>query len=326
MPPLRYTRPQTLDDASALLQTPGARPLGGGTDLIPLMREGLTAPDSLVDLRGISKSAEVTWHDDGSAHIGASARLAHLARDARLREAFPLLAEACEAVGSEAIRTMGTLGGNLCQRIRCAYFRHGFDCLKRGGDRCSARDGENQYHAIFFDPGSSEGSCAAVHPSDPAIALTALEATVHVGGAAGTRDVAIADFFTGARSGIDGETVVAPDEIVTGVTIPAYSRGGRQRYEKVIQRGAFDFALVSLAAFKRADGEVRLVLGGVALRPWRVTDSIEEDLASGGLSDDDIETLGARALYDARPLAKNGYKVEMASAVLRRGIAFLEGR
>lgn len=326
MPPFRYHRPETLDAASALLRAPGARALGGGTDLIPLMREGVATPDSLVDLRGISRSADITWGDDGSVRIGASARLAHLARDARLREAFPMLAEACDAVGSEAIRTMGTLGGNLCQRIRCSYFRHGFECLKRGGDRCSARHGENQYHAIFFDPGSSEGTCAAVHPSDPAVALTALEATVHVEGARGTRDVAIADFFSSTRSGVDGETVVAPDEIVIGVTLPAHSRGGRQRYEKVLQRGAFDFALVALAAFKRADGEVRLVLGGVALRPWRVTDSIEEDVASGGLSEDDIETLGARALYDAQPLAKNGYKVEMASALLRRGIAFLEGR
>lgn len=284
------------------------------------------APDALVDLRGLPGSEQVTWLEDGGVRIGAAAPLARLARDARLREGYPLLVDACAAVGSEAIRTMGTLGGNLCQRVRCSYFRHDFACLKRGGDRCSARGGENQYHAIFFDPGSSNGSCVAVHPSDPAVALTALEATVQVHGSRGARDVPIADFFTGTDSREEGETVVAPDEFMTSVTIPGASRGGRQRYEKVLQRGAFDFALVSLAACKRTDGEVRLVLGGVALRPWRVTDSIEEDVASGGLSDDDIETLSTRALYDARPLAQNAYKVEMASALLRRGIAFLEGR
>lgn len=120
--------------------------------------------------------------------------------------------------------------------------------------------------------------------------------------------------------------MLAPGEIVTAVTLPAVSRGGVQHFEKVTQRGAFDFALVSVAAIKRGDGEVRLVLGGVASRPWRVTDSIEEDVASGGLSDDDIETLAQRALYDAAPLAHNGYKVDIAAAVLERGMhALLRG-
>lgn len=326
MSPFQYSRPLSLDDATAQLSAPGARALGGGTDLIPLMREGLADVGLLVDLRAIPDSSQLRWLEDGGVRIGGSARLAHLARDPQLREAFPMLAEACGAVGSEAIRSMGTLGGNLCQRPRCGYFRHRFDCLKRGGARCSAREGENQYHAVLFDAGAAGGCCVAVHPSDSAVALTALEATVQLESHAAVREVPIADFFTGSASGVEGETVLAPGEIVTGVTVPAISRGGRQRYEKVLQRGAFDFALVSLAALKRTDGEVRLVLGGVALRPWRVTDSIEEDVASGGLSDDDIETLGTRALYDARPLPKNGYKVEMASALLRHGIAFLEGR
>jgi xanthine dehydrogenase YagS FAD-binding subunit len=326
MSPFQYRRPLSLDDAVTLLQAPGARALGGGTDLFPLVRERLTTPELLVDLRALPESKEVTWLEDGSVRIGGAARLAHLARDPQLPDAFGMLADACAAVGSEAIRTMGTLGGNLCQRPRCSYFRHGFACFKRGDDRCAARQGENQYHAIFADPLSARDGCVAVHPSDPAVALTALEAVVQLAGASGVREVAIADFFTGSASGAESETVLAPGEMVVAVTVPAISRGGRQRYEKVLQRGAFDFALVSLAALKRTDGEVRLVLGGVALRPWRVTDSIEEDVASGGLSDDDIETLGARALYDARPLAQNGYKVEMASALLRHGIAFLEGR
>ncbi len=290
------------------------------------MREGLTAPDSLVDLRGISESAEVTWLDDGSAHIGASARLAHLARDAHLREAFPLLAEACEAVGSEAIRTMGTLGGNLCQRIRCSYFRHGFDCLKRGGDRCSARDGENQYHAIFFDAGSGEGSCAAVHPSDPAIALTALEATVHVSGAAGTRDVAIADFFTGARSGIHGETVVAPDEIVTGVTIPAYSRGGRQRYEKVIPARRLRFRTRVTCGVQACRRRSAPRAGRRGTAPLARDRFHRRGCGVGRAERRRYRNARRAALYDARPLEKNGYKVDMASALLRRGISFLEGR
>ncbi|MFP5355010.1 MAG: FAD binding domain-containing protein [Gemmatimonadota bacterium] len=321
MPPFQYRRPATLDEAATLLQQPGAQPLGGGTDLLPLQRDALAAPEVIVDLRRLPRSAGVEWLADGGLQIGASARLAHLARDSALRSAFPLLAESCAAVGSEALRHMGTLGGNLCQRPRCWYFRHGFGCHKRGGDSCRAAVGENEYHAIF-----GSGPCVAVHPSDPAVALTALEAVVHVAGSGGTRDIAFADFYARAHLPGERETAIAPGEIVTAVTIPAASRGGVQRYEKVTQRGAFDFALVSLAAIKRTDGEVRLVLGGVASRPWRVTDSIEEDVASGGLSDDDIETLAQRALYDAAPLAHNGYKVDIAAAVLQRAMqALLQG-
>jgi len=321
MAAMHYSRPTTLDDAVAQLQAPGALPMGGGTDLLPQLRESLVIPEVLVDLRRVATSSDITWHADGAVTIGASAPLARLACDAGLRDAFPCLAESCAAVGSAQIRTMGTLGGNLCQRPRCWYFRHGFSCHKNGGDSCRAEVGENHYHSIL-----GGGPCFAVHPSDPAVALTALEATVHVAGATGARDLPIAELYTRAARPGASETELAAGEIVTGVTIPAASRGGRQRFDKVMQRGAFEFALVSVAAIKRTDGEVRLVLGGVAPRPWRVTDSIEEDVGSGGLSDDDIETLGVRALYDARPLAHNGYKVDVASAALSRAIAFLEGR
>jgi xanthine dehydrogenase YagS FAD-binding subunit len=316
-----YRRPASLDEALAMLQEPGSRALGGGTDLLPLIRERTVAPHVLVDLRRLPGAAALSWHDDGGLHIGASARLAHLARDPQLQTAFPVLAEACGAVGAEALRTMGTLGGNLAQRPRCWYFRHGWACLKRGGAGCPAASGENEYHAIL-----GAGPCVAAHPSDPAVALAALDAVVHLAGSQGTRDLPIPDLYAAAAHHPAREAAVDEGEVITGVSIPAHSRGGVQSYEKVTQRAAFDFALVSLAALKRTDGEVRLVLGGVAPMPWRVTDSIEEDVASGALSDDDIETLAARALYDARPLAGNGYKVELATAVLRRGIARLVRR
>jgi xanthine dehydrogenase YagS FAD-binding subunit len=316
-----YRRPASLAEALILLREPGSRALGGGTDLLPLIREDVLTPSLLVDLRRLPGSAMLTWHDDGGVHIGASARLAHLARDPGLREAFPVLAQACAAVGAEALRTMGTLGGNLAQRPRCWYFRHGWACLKRGGTGCPAASGENEYHAIL-----GAGPCVAAHPSDPAVALTALEAVVHLAGSTGHRACPIAALYADAAHDPRGEAAVGPGEVITGVTIPAAARGGEQSYEKVMQRAAFDFALASLAAVRRPDGEVRLVLGGVAPMPWRVTDSIEEDVASGGLADDDIETLAARALYDAQPLAGNGYKVELATALLRRGIARLVGR
>lgn len=312
-----YLRPGTWDGATDALSHDGARALGGGTDLIPLAREGLVEPATVVDLRGIPEARRIAW-DDGTLTIGAAVTLRELATDPRVGQAFPALARACAAVGSYELRTVGTLGGNLCQRMRCWYFRHGHPCLRSGGSMCSAEVGENQYHAVF-----RQGPCVAVHPSDPAVALVALDATVHVRDAAGARDVPCADFFATSRRRLDQETTLEAGEVVTAVTVPEHSAGGVQVFEKVMQRAAWDFALVSLAGIRRRDGEVRVVLGGVANAPWRVTDSIEEDVASGGLSEDDIDTLAQRALYDAEPLAKNAYKLDIAAALLRRAMAAL---
>ena len=315
-----YSRASSNEDADRKLAAAGAAPLGGGTDLVVCIREHLARPDTLVDLTRIPDAREVTERPDGGVRIGGSARLAHLARHPLVRDRFPVLAQACESVGTPALRTMGTIAGNLCQRPRCWYLRSGFTCHKNGGDSCPAASGENQYHAIF-----GGGPCYIVHPSDPAVALTALEAEVEIRGPLPVRRLAVADFFVLPSERLDHETVLGAGEYVSAVELPGGSAGGIHWYEKVMQRSAWDFALVSLAAVRREDGGVRLVLGGVAPKPWRVTESVEEDVAVGGLSEDDIATLAERAMYDARPLAKNGYKIEMAAAVLRRGIARVGG-
>ncbi len=314
----RYHRASTVDDAVAALATAGAIPVGGGTDLLVLIDERLAAPELLVDLRGVREAARIEEVADGGIRIGAATRIETIARDARVRERFAALAEACSAVGTTALRHMGTLGGNLCQRPRCWYFRRGIPCLKHGGNACPAVEGENQYHAIL-----DGGPCHIVHPSDPAVALTALEATVEIRGPAGRRELPIADFFLLPSQRLDRETQLSDGEIVVSVGIPGSSTGGHQRYVKEMQRGAWDFALVSLAAVRPAGGDVRLVLGGVAPRPWRVARSIEEDIASAGLNPEDVATLADRAFYDARPLARNGYKVELAATLLRRAIGEL---
>jgi xanthine dehydrogenase YagS FAD-binding subunit len=305
-----------VEDADQRLAVSGAVPLGGGTDLVVCIREQIARPDAVIDLTRIPGARDVTAREDGGVRIGGAARLADLARHELVRDRFAALAQACESVGTPALRTMGTIAGNLCQRPRCWYLRSGFSCHKNGGDSCPAATGENQYHAIL-----GGGPCYIVHPSDVAVALTALEATVEVRGGAGVRQVAIEDFYVLPSERLDHETVLGPGEYVSAIEIPGASAGGVQGYEKVMQRSAWDFALVSLAAVRRRDGDVRLVLGGVAPKPWRVSESVEEDVAVGGLTEDDIATLAERALYDARPLAKNGYKVEMAAGVLRRGIA-----
>ncbi|MGI9076318.1 MAG: FAD binding domain-containing protein [Gemmatimonadaceae bacterium] len=318
MHPFSYHRATSLDDATRHLAEADALPIGGGTDLLVFLQEGLAEPGELVALSGIPGWRGIHARDDGSMRLGAGARISDIAKHAEIQRNFPALSQACNSVGTAALRHMGTLGGNLCQRPRCWYFRRNIKCLKNGGSDCPAKLGENQYHAIL-----GGGPCYIVHPSDPAVVLTALDAQVEITGKLGTRTVTVEDFFTMSSVRMDQETALDRGEIVVAVEIPAVSAGERQNYDKLMQRGSWDFALVSLAAVKRRDGDVRVVLGGVAPKPWRVTSSIEEDIASGNLDEYDTVTLAERALYDASPLAGNAYKVELASALLRRAITFL---
>jgi xanthine dehydrogenase YagS FAD-binding subunit len=317
--PFAYHRPISLDDALARLSGPATMAIGGGTDLLVTIEERLADPAIVVDVRMLAESLGIGPAADGGLRIGAAMRLADIAGHAAVRERFPALALACEQVGTPAIREMATLGGNLCQRPRCWYFRRGISCLKNGGIDCPAREGENQYLAIL-----EGGPCYIVHPSDPAVALVALDATIEVAGTRGRREVAAADFFVLPRERMDRETVLADDELVVGVRLPAAAAGGVQRYTKLMQRAAWDFALVSLCAVRRADGDVRLVLGGVSPRPYRVYTSVEEEATSGGLDEETIAGLAERALLDAAPLSRNEYKVALAASLLRdaiRGLA-----
>ena len=313
--PFLYRIASSIDDAAAQLGQPGAFALGGGTDLLVTIAEDLARPDVVVDLRGISGGDAISEMEDGSVRIGGAARVTDIAASATIRDRFPALAQACDVVGTPALRNMGTIGGNLCQRPRCWYFRRAVPCYKNGGSTCPAVDGENQYLAIV-----DGGPCYIVHPSDPAVSLVALDAIVEITSARGTRSVAIADFYVLPSARLDHETILEAGEFVSGVVLPDASAGGIQHYHKLMQRGAWDFALASIAACKRRDGDVRLVLGGVAPRPWRVNSKVEEDVSSGGLDVDTIATLADRALYDAEPLSKNEYKVSLASSLLRQAM------
>lgn len=313
--PLKYEAPESIEAALQLLARPDARPLGGGTDLVVAMEVGLDLAASVVDLTRAPELGTIERRPDGSVVIGAAARLETIAEHPAIVGRYPALAESAMSVGTPALRAMGTLGGNLCQRPRCWYLRSRLPCLKNGGSGCPAVEGENQYHAIL-----GGGPCHAAHPSDPAIALLALEAVIVVRGPGGGRRLTVPQLYAKAASNPRGETTLAPGEIIEALELPAASAGGTQVFTKLMQRGAWDFATVSLAGVKRADGAVRLALGGVAPFPWRVNESVEEDVASGELDDDSADALAARALHDAKPLAKNGYKAEQAAALLKRAM------
>jgi xanthine dehydrogenase YagS FAD-binding subunit len=288
--------------------------IGGGTDLLVTIEEGLAHPAAVVDVRSLPESLGIAV-GEGALRIGAACRLADVAANEVVRSRYPMLALACEQVGTPAIREMATLGGNLAQRPRCWYFRRGIECHKTGGTTCPAQHGENQYLAIL-----EGGPCWAVHPSDPAVALVALDATIDLAGPDGVRSIAAGDFFLLSSERMDRETVLRDGELIVAIRIPDAAAGGLQRYTKLMQREAWDFALVSLAAARRTDGEVRLVLGGVSPRPYRVYTSVEEETMSGGLDEETIVGLAERALLDAEPLSKNGYKLELAASLLRDAI------
>ncbi|MEW6627318.1 MAG: xanthine dehydrogenase family protein subunit M, partial [Pseudomonadota bacterium] len=304
--------------ASEAAQHAGAagKYLGGGTNLVDLMRETIERPASLIDVTGLDSA--IAEQPDGGLLIGAAARNTAVAEHRLVRDRYPLLARAIVAGASAQIRNMATVGGNLLQRTRCLYFYDvdGARCNKRApGEGCDAIGGLNRNHAIL---GASD-ACIATHPSDMCVALAALDAVVHVQGVDGARAIAFTDFHRLPEDRPDVETLLRPGELITGIALPPMAFARRSTYRKVRDRASYAFALVSVAAaLDMEDGriaDVRLALGGVAHKPWRATRAeaaLRGQPASAALFLD-----AARAeLADARPLRDNGFKVELAQRTI----------
>ncbi|MGH7568773.1 MAG: FAD binding domain-containing protein [Gemmatimonadales bacterium] len=277
--------------------------IAGGTDLVPLMRDGLVTPRAVVDLKTIRGAGKIRAGKTGAA-LGPLALLADIAEHPGVRRWFPALAQACLAVGTTQIRNMATLGGNLCQRNRCWYFRQNVPCHKTGGRGCPAVDGLNEYLSIL-----GGGPCHAPHPSDPAVALAALDARVHVRFASGrAARLSIADLYRDAAKRRDAETVLGPGDVIERISLPAKYAGARQRFLKTAQREMWDFALVSVGVV-RPRGRTpipRLVLGGVAPRPWEI------EIREAGSGRQWAARMAAASLAEAKALSQNAYKVELA--------------
>ncbi|MEV4570507.1 xanthine dehydrogenase family protein subunit M [Nonomuraea sp. NPDC049419] len=299
----------------AATSTPNATYVAGGTDLLNLMRDGAEAHDHLIDVNRLNL-ASVTARS-GALRIGAAARMRQVAEHAGVREEFPVLSEALLASASPQVRNMASIGGNLLQRTRCGYFRDaGSACNKRvPGSGCPAITGQNRSHAVL---GGSD-HCIATHPSDLAVALTALEATVHLLGPGGERAVPIADFYLLPGSTPDQETAMRPGELITRVDVPRTDLAGRSRYLKLRDRATFEFAVVSVAAALRTRGgvvrDVRLAFGGVGTRPWRDT-RVEAALRGRPLTPQAIQEAGRLLVADAKPYEGNAFKVELVQRAL----------
>lgn len=320
-----YTSAESIEQAIQALgqQSDGeTRLLAGGTDLLTLIKADVAGPDHLIDIKRVAElTSDIGWNDDGLT-LGALTTLSDIETHPVIRERYPALAEAVAIAATPQLRNMATIGGNLLQRPRCWYYRsHHFDCWLKGGAECYARDGENRNHALF-----SDSPCVAVHPSDPATALLALDATVRLRGAAGERELPLAEFFSQPTEDRRRETTLLPDELLLEVQLPARRINTRSTFLKAMDRKVWAFALVSVAAaLQIEDGRVqdaRIVLGGVAPIPWRVTDA-EQVLLGEQPDAARIEQAADTTLAGAKSLADNGYKVPLARALVRGALSSL---
>jgi xanthine dehydrogenase YagS FAD-binding subunit len=308
---------------AAHARDPGLAFIAGGTDLIGLMKDRATLPERLLDINGLPGLARIESLPDGGLRIGALARMSDVAADEDVRRRFPVLAEALLFSASGQLRNMASIGGNILQRTRCAYFRDedGLPCNKRlPGSGCAALHGINRNHAIF---GWSD-ACVATNPSDLSVALAALDADVIVRGPMGERRILFTEFHCLPGATPEHDTVIERGDLIVAIEVPARPEARASHYLKVRDRESYEFALVSAAAAVSLEGRrvrsVRLALGGVAHKPWRLTAA---EAALNGVELDDLGALQsavAKSFTDARPLARNAFKVELAQRVALRAL------
>ena len=291
-------------------------PLAGGMDLLALMKDYVAQPDRLVNVKSLDRTIRKT--PEGGLRIGAAVTLAELAAHADASKLYPALVQAAAEIGTPQIRNAGTIGGNLNQRPRCWYFRNEeFNCLKKGGSRCFAVDGENQYHAIFGD-----GPCHIVHPSSLAVPAIAMNATFRIVGPAGERQVAAADYYQMPDRNLFGETVLAPNELLTHVILPAPGAARNATYE-VRFKQSHDWPLAIASVSLSMDGKTvrgaRIVMGAVAPVPWRSAPA-EASLTGKAISEEAAMAAADAAVTGVKPMTQNAYKVQIARTAVKRAI------
>ena len=324
-----YIRPATVPEAVAAAAEPGSAYLAAGTNLLDLMKGGAARPQRLIDITRLPDLDRIEWLPDGGVRIGALVRNSDLAYNERFARTFPAVAEALLSGASAQLRNAATVGGNLMQRTRCAYFQDvSSACNRRApGSGCDALEGENRLHAVL---GWSE-QCIATHPSDFCVPLVALDAVVEVEGPQGVREIAVDSLHALPGATPERETALAPGELIVAVRLPAeaaaFSR--HARYLKLRERTSYAFAVVSAAAALEVEGgairTARIALGGVAPKPWRAREA-EALLAGVQPTDEAFAKAAELALAEARPSGDNAFKIELARRIVVRALTLaLEG-
>jgi xanthine dehydrogenase YagS FAD-binding subunit len=315
-----HVNARAVDEAVTVLQRYGAkaRVIAGGTDLLGKMKDEIlpTYPEVIINLKSIP-GLDFVREEEGMLRIGALTRLEDIATNPLVRSKYRALAEAAHRAASPHIREMGTIGGNICQDIRCWYYRNPhnrFPCLRKGGGRCYAIEGDNRYHSIFDS--TVKGGCLAVHPSDTAPALVAMNAVVQTS----KRLIAAEDFF---EVGVTKTTVLEPDEIVTEIQMKTPTPGTKSSFVKFASRKTIDFPIVNCAAMISTSGGrvsgARICLNAVYVTPYRAAKA-EESIRSQGIDEITARTAGDAAVSDAKPLRHNRYMVQIARTMVERVI------
>jgi len=322
---LQWTEPQTVEQALAWLAKANGKAvlMAGGTDLFTEIKEGVVEPELVIDLKSIPGLASIQ-RDESGIRIGALTSVAGLAADAMIKRDYPGLSEAAGSLATPQLRNVGTVGGNLCQRPRCWYYRDAqMVCRKKGGSQCFAAKGRNKYHAIF-----GGRICHIVYPSDLAPMLIALDAQVTISSPRGDRSLPLAEFYALPEKNVRRENILAPEELVREVKLPPAKKGTRSAYVKLKERETWDFALVSAAVRGTASGgglgEAAIVLGGVAPIPWRLGKT-EAAIKGKKLSAAVIKEALRADIQEARPLEENGYKLALVEAAVTRALLSLMG-
>jgi len=314
-----YVKAGSLAEAIKALSTKGAWLHAGGTDLLGCARNEILPVEKVVSITSLKQLKGIAAQPDGSIKIGALTSPAEIAASKAVAAKYAALAQAAAAVGTPQIREQGTIGGNVCQRPRCWYFRNSdIQCLKKGGTMCYAVTGENQYHAIF-----GGGPCFFVHPSDIAVALTALQAQISIAGPTGNKAVKIENFFISPKKNVAKENMLLPGEIVTDIRIPPVSGTTKSSFRKIAARGSWDSALVSVAVALEIETDgarsVRIALGGVGPYPWRV--EAAEKMIVGKKLDSTVAAAAAEAAVSgAMPLRDNAYKLDMIRGAIEESL------
>ncbi len=327
MSPFEFQRAEALEAAvQALAANRSAKLLGGGTNLIDLMKQGVERPTGLIDINPLPLS-DITPLPDGGLRLGATARNSDTAAHPGVRQQYPMLTQAILSGASAQLRNMATNGGNLLQRTRCYYF---YDpaytqCNKRvPGSGCAAVGGYNRVHGIL----GTSAECIATHPSDMCVALAALDATVRVRGPKGERTIPFAEFHRLPGRTPQLETSLRPNELILSIDLPRSPYAGHSHYLKVRDRASYAFALVSVAAAVELEGgtikSARLALGGVAHKPWRA-EAAERSLQGKPANAASYRAAAELALAGAKTYQYNGFKVEMAKRTIVRGLTIAAG-
>ncbi|MFQ5605169.1 MAG: FAD binding domain-containing protein [bacterium] len=320
-----YALPDKLSDVFGYLKHPNASIKAGGIDQLDLMKEGIATPARLVNIRNLKELHFIKSDSKRGLIIGPNVTLGELAEDNNLKGAYRALAQAAHGTATPQIRNSATLGGNICQRPRCWYFRSSdFNCSRKGGETCFAIEGENQYHAIF---GNQDG-CVIVHPSATAVALMALDAKLKIVSEKSEHEIAIDKFFVAPAEDITRENVLKAGEMISEIVLPPAPEGFISFYFKQKEKQAFDWPLAEVAvALTMKDGKcrnARIVLGAAAPIPWRVP-AAEKLLVGQAISVELARKAGNEAVKTANPLSLNTYKIAVFKAVVYRAICWATG-